>query len=99
MSPNANPNIEVEAGVAADGGHPFVAMRWGSESGQLTPGEAAAFGMRVIESAIEAERDAGFVAFFREAEYEDGTINALLGELRRHRQQHRVEGFDQPGQP
>ena len=94
-----NPNIEVEAGVAADGGHPFVKIEWGSMSGQLTPGEAAALGHRIIASSIEAEGDAGFVAFFRAADYEDGLIGGLLRGLRDHRQQHRVEGFDQPGRP
>lgn len=97
--PNEQPIIEVEAGVAAEGGHPFIKLAWGEQAGQLTPGEAAAFGLRVIEAAIEAERDAGLVKFFRDAHYEDELIGGLLLAMRENRQQHRVEGFDQPGRP
>lgn len=90
--------IDVEAGAAADGGHPFVIVRWGGEEGQLTPGDAAQLAFQLLESSIEAERDAGFMKFLRSMDFSMPEAGAMLKGLRDHRQQHRVDGFDQEGQ-
>lgn len=91
--------IDIEAGIAADGGHPFVIIRWGGEEGQLTPGDAAQLGFQLIESGIEAERDAEFMRFLQSMDFSMAEAGAMLKGLRDHRQQHRVDGFDQKGQP
>lgn len=74
-------------------GKPFVAVTYTDSDGkvvaegQLSPAGCLALGIRTIQSAIEAERDAGLVLFFKEAGFEDNAIGALLTGMREHRQQ------------
>lgn len=68
-------------------GKPFVKMTWGDEEGQLTPGESVNMGIRCIQAAIEAERDAAVVNGMRERGMEDEVINGLLLMLRDSRGQ------------
>ena len=92
-------------------GKPFIAVLIDTEQvGQLDPGEAMSLGLRVIQSGIEAERDAGFLNFMLELDdSEDGFRAAatMLDGLRKHRAQFdtqapiypndpRVEGDDAP---
>jgi hypothetical protein len=44
-------------------------------------------GTRCIQSAIEAERDAGLVAFFKSSGMEDEDISALILAMRDHREE------------
>lgn len=55
--------IELEAGVSLFTGKPFCAVRWGKESGQLTPEEMRQHGLACIATAEAAERDAALVDF------------------------------------
>lgn len=79
--------------VSANDGRPFVQMTCslGDEpvfATKMPPAVATALGLRAIQSAIEAERDAGFVAFCRKVlELDDQAIGGMLMGLRDHRQQ------------
>lgn len=71
-------------------GKPFVVVLVNEvEVGQLTPAEAIAMGTRFIQSGIEAERDAGTVAFL--TSYGGGMdkqdVGAFIAAMRDHRQQ------------
>lgn len=46
------------SGVSAFTGQPFVQLGWNQESAQMTPDEARAFGLHVIEAADAAVMDA-----------------------------------------
>jgi hypothetical protein len=50
-----------ESGVSSRTGEPFVHIRWGDESGQLTTDEARGHAMHMLECAHAAEFDAAFV--------------------------------------
>lgn len=89
-----------EAFVNAPDGRPFVQMTSGLGDNpvfavKLSPAMATALGLRAIQAAIEAERDAGFVAYLREEvgpemkiEESDrkGFAAVMLNGLRRHRE-------------
>jgi hypothetical protein len=51
----------MESGVSSRTGEPFVHIRWGDESGQLTAPEAREHAMHMLECAHAAEFDAAFV--------------------------------------
>ena len=55
----------LESGVNPEGA-PFVVIRWGRESGQLTPAEARAFAMQVMAAAEAAIHDAAFLAWLQD---------------------------------
>lgn len=75
-------------GMATSEGKPFV-MTFVNDKpfGQLTPAEAIAMGTRCIQSAIEAERDAGLIAYLRTTKLSDEEISTLILHMRDHRQQ------------
>ena len=50
-----------ESGVSARTGQPFVHIRWGDETGQLTTAEAREHALNMLEAANAAEFDAAFV--------------------------------------
>jgi hypothetical protein len=50
-----------ESGVSSRTGEPFVHIRWGDESGQLTAAVAREHAMHMLECAHAAEFDAAFV--------------------------------------
>jgi hypothetical protein len=50
-----------ESGVSSRTGEPFVHIRWGDESGQLTATEAREHAMHMLECAHAAEFDAAFI--------------------------------------
>lgn len=75
-------------GGTTKAGKPFVQTLVNDEPfGQLTPAEAIAMGTRIIQSAIEAERDAGLVAFLKTTAMEDEDIGRMIMAMRDHRQQ------------
>lgn len=49
-----------ESGVSARTGKPFVHIRWGDQSGQLTAAEARDHALHMLEAANAAEFDAAF---------------------------------------
>jgi hypothetical protein len=55
--------------------------------GRMTPAEAIAMGTRCIQSAIEAERDAGLIRFLKSLGTGEQEINALIRGMRDYRDQ------------
>lgn len=87
-----------EAMVSASTGKPFVQLTCfvGDDpvfATKMSPDLATALGLRAIQSAIEAERDAGFIAFLRDSlgMTDDQQIGAMLSGMRDHRQQFDAE--------
>ena len=58
--------IEALSGVSAFTGEGFVTLRWGAESGQLTPDEARQHALHILSCAEAAENDALTQAVLRE---------------------------------
>jgi hypothetical protein len=58
--------IRFESGVSVFDGTPFVVLRWGQETGQLTPAEAREHALAVLEAAAAAEHDALVFAELRD---------------------------------
>ena len=63
MSPQhrrpADPSdIRINSGVSAFTGDGFVTLKWGESAGQLTPAEARAHALAILEAAEAAESDA-----------------------------------------
>lgn len=54
--------IDVESGVSLFDGSPFVTLRWGRESGQLSALEAEQHGLAVIGAAVASRIDAAVLA-------------------------------------
>jgi hypothetical protein len=86
-------SIVFEAQVSVHDGRPFVKMTCSLASGdpvfatQLRPAVVTALGLRAIQAAIEAERDAGLVAFYRDIEAPEEAIGSMLLGMRHHREQ------------
>jgi len=56
------PDLEFHSGVSAFTGEPFVMVQWGHQTGQLTPAEAEAHAIAVIQAAQAARHDAAIMA-------------------------------------
>ncbi len=81
-----------EAMVSARDGRPFVQMTCALDGEpvfavKMAPGDVTALGLRAIQSAIEAERDAGFIKFLRSIGAGDAELVSMLNGLRENRQQ------------
>lgn len=74
--------LETTAGVSIFTGEPFVSLRWGQSSGQLTPAEARKLGMDILAVAEAAESDAVVVQALRACELTDEAIAPFLRHLR-----------------
>lgn len=75
-------------GCVTEEGKAFVATFLNGQSfGQLSPAEAIAMGTRCIQSAIEAERDAGLIKFLQSLGTGQQEINALIAGMRDYRDQ------------
>jgi hypothetical protein len=90
---------DVTGAVSAKTGEPFVIEEvltadGHAYRGQLTPAESHQHGWRMISAAIEAERDAGMVAFLQSIGMGQIEIGGLLTGMRKHRRQHDVTGVD-----
>lgn len=90
-----------EGRVASEGIKPFVQtaiVMEGEEKpiliGQVTPGEAVVMGVRIIQTGLEAERDAGLVRYLRSENMPDAVIAQLLEGMRRFREQWDLERGD-----
>lgn len=89
--------IIFDAQVSARDGRPFVKMTCSLADGspvfaaRFPPSIVTALGLRAIQSAIEAERDAGLIAFVRSTGAPDGIVNAMLTGMREHREQFDAE--------
>lgn len=58
--------IHIESMYGARSETPFVKLTWGDKEAMLTPAEAIAHAVRVIEVAANSEGDAAFVRYMRE---------------------------------
>lgn len=88
MSGSELQRIEIESGVSGRTREPFVVLRWGGESGQLTPTEARHHARRLLEAAEAAESDAFLMSFLRDrVRLEDGHQVAVLADFRQWRAQ------------
>lgn len=75
-------------GMVTTEGKAFVTTFINEEPfGQMSPAEAIAMGTRCIQSAIEAERDAGLIQFLRSIDQDEAAINAVLLGMRDYRDQ------------
>lgn len=79
--------MEFQGCVRLDGKPFVVTLLDGDEFGQLTPGEALNMGIRAIQAAQEAERDAALVLGMRAAGFDDPTVFGFLKMIRDHRGQ------------
>jgi hypothetical protein len=78
--------IEIESKVGFHTQQPFVVLRWGQESGQLTPTEARHHARRVLEAAEAADADAFLWGFLHvRVGMDDQGSGEVLGEFRRWR--------------
>jgi len=77
--------IEVGSGVSLFTGKPFCTVRWGAETGQLTPEEMRQHGLACIATAEAAERDAALMGFLVAGGMSrQEAVNVLIG-VRMHR--------------
>lgn len=58
--------IEIETLYGANTRKSYVRLRWGKESGQLTPDEAREHALKLLDAAAVAEQDELTVRFFME---------------------------------
>lgn len=78
--------LHVYSGVSQATGAGFVTLRWGEESGQLTPEEARAHALHLLACAEAAENDAVTVAvLLEEVGSSYGTAMGLLASIRERR--------------
>ena len=69
MSPAEPPDasgIAITSGVSVFTGDGFVTLKWGIESGQLTPDEARLHALLILGAAEAAEHDAVFYRWLKE---------------------------------
>lgn len=80
-------DIRIESGVSAERRDGFVVLRWGSESGQLTPEEARQHALAILGAADAAEHDAAAFNYALAAEGWDlRKAAAFIAALREFRQ-------------
>lgn len=91
--------IDVSSLVASRSGEPVVALRWGPQAGQLSPEEARAHALMILEAAAAADADAFLVSFLQHVVgVDETTAGQLLVEFRQWRQR-RAEQPEDPGGP
>lgn len=79
--------IRVESMVAFRDKQPYVKLRWGDLTAQLTPNEARAHAMIILEAADAAVNDAFLIYFFEQKLHqESATAAAILSEYRAYRE-------------
>jgi hypothetical protein len=54
-------DLQMESGVSARTGEPFMHLRWGDQAGQFSPAQARDHAMRIIDAAAASEFDAALV--------------------------------------
>lgn len=54
-------DLQMESGVSARTGEPFMHLRWGDEAGQFTPTRAREHALAIIDAAAASEFDAALV--------------------------------------
>lgn len=94
--PEPSESIIFSGGVSMFDGKPFVELqiiRDGEHvfATRFRPSLCTALGLRAVQAAIEAERDAGLIAYFRGVGMDDQAISTILVGLRTHRDQFDAE--------
>lgn len=79
--------IQVKAMVADKDGKPLVRMEWGKESGSLTPDEARAHALGILEEAAAAEVDAVMVKWMNQELGMDIVEAAMMRRLFRNQRE------------
>lgn len=82
----ARPDVLIQAVVRSGDHEPFVQMKWGDASGQLTVEEARQHARHVLECAEAAQHDAAWLRFnVLELGLEEEAAVQILADLRRFR--------------
>lgn len=86
LSKQLTPEAEwtIVSGARSDG-KPFLTMRWGEMSAQLSPAEARQHGGWLYEAAEAAETDGAVVTFMLSTGADEQTTAAFLLAMREHR--------------
>jgi hypothetical protein len=78
--------ISIETIVSNRDGKPYVVLKWGQESGQLTPEQARQHALSILEAAEAAEGDAFITEWVTDRIGADGERAVmLLREFRAYR--------------
>jgi len=97
MTPPREDTIGITSGVNAQG-KAFVTLEWGVRKAQLTPNEARAHALAILECASAAESDAAFLQLLEQTGISGEVLGTMMREFRlcRYRQGQkdptRVEG-------
>ena len=79
-------DIGMGSGVSASTGDGFVTLRWGAESGQVTPDECRQLALGLLATAEAAESDAAVFAAMRvDLVVDVDTAVQFIASLRGHR--------------
>jgi hypothetical protein len=79
-------DLQMESGVSAKTGEPFMHLRWGDQAGQFSPQDARDHAMRIIDAAAASEFDAALVkALVNEMGLDHETAVRFLGLMREQR--------------
>lgn len=73
-------DLQIESGVSAFDGHPFITVRFGNARGQLSPDEARVHAQAVLHCAEAAETDAIIARIFDGEDMAFHLISALRAE-------------------
>lgn len=85
-APGMERGVEVQGGVSFRTREPFIQMRSGEAAWQMTPAQARQHALIILDSAVEAERDAATIAFLSEAmDMPIENAATFLDEMRKHR--------------
>lgn len=85
VTPDKPETLNVESGVSAFDGSPFVIVTWGHQSGQWTPEEARAHAVHVLEAAYAAEHNAALFKVLQEHASPPAVAATLLQMVREYR--------------
>jgi len=79
-------DLQMESGVSARTGEPFMHLRWGDQAGQFSPEDARAHALRILDAAAASEFDAALVkALTSEMELSHEDAVRFLGLIREAR--------------
>jgi len=94
-------DLQMESGVSARSGEPFMHLRWGDQAGQFTPAKAREHALAILDAAAASEFDAALVKVLidRFSMTQELAVH-FLGEIREARggtdQASRVDAGAQP---
>ena len=85
-APGTGPDVQVQGIVAYKDKQPYVQMRAGEASWEMTPAKARQHALILLDAAVEAERDAATIAFCEgPMQMSADAAGAFLSEMRNHR--------------